>query len=454
MKLACIIPTLNRADLLHKQLDRDLNDFYRKTYNTNIIDNGDQGIIAPNITVTRLPKNIGVAAAWNLGVKQADSIGATHVALINDDIELGFTYEYLLQHLEPYNLDTTVVTSQEHWSFVVTSIKLIKELGYFDEKYFPAYYEDTDFKARLALHGYKHVALSKLNAKVFRNSQTIAKDPQLNKNFKMNKDRFFSKFPKGQVPTIVESILYNGEADLLIERLNYTNQYVNRWFITEWDYTFQGEEKGLSLFSDLMSEKIPPDILKKVTILVPPDKPTSSAWDNEYYCRNFAKHELSHLPDNTLITLSDLDEIPDYASILSQIFSDLPEREKIYTLDMWDQYYNTNWVFKKKQKMAKMFFKPLLQNLTPQRIRMHPPTKIIADAGWHLSYFMDAAKIRKKLMSFSHTEFNCEPYINISYIQDRIAKGEDLFRRPKNQYDLRPATEFTNYKKPPFYVTS
>jgi beta-1,4-mannosyl-glycoprotein beta-1,4-N-acetylglucosaminyltransferase len=456
MKIALIIPTINRADLLEKQFDRDYIDFYSQCFYTHIIDNGDQGIIPPgSVQVTKTSVNLGVAGSWNLGINIAKAKGATHVILLNDDIELGFSLKHLIDSTKDIDLETTLVTSEKNWSFIFSSINLFEEVGPFDEKFYPAYFEDDDYRNRLQMFGFKHVALSKLNPKVYRNSQTIKKAPELNSNFLKNKERFHKKYQNGASPYVVETFMYNGEVDLLKKRLLFSDRFVDKWFITEWDYTFQAKEKGLSFYSDIMSADIPKELLQKIVLLVPPDKPLQNdAWTNEYYCRNFASTQLKHLSDNTLIIVSDLDEIPDYATVFRKMFSHLHKKDKIYSLEMWDQYYNLNWAFAKKTRAAKILYKPLLNQFTLQQIRSYPPANTFFDAGWHLSYFMEPEQIRDKLKSFAHTEFNKEPYTDLSYIQDRISKGEDLFKRPKNQYDLRPTSEFNNYKKPPFYGTN
>jgi hypothetical protein len=50
-------------------------------------------------------------------------------------------------------------------------------------------------------------------------------------------------------------------------------------------------------------------------------------------------------------------------------------------------------------------------------------------SGWHFSYFMDVERIKLKIRSFSHQEYNTPYYVNDNFIQDKIDKKIDLFER-------------------------
>jgi hypothetical protein len=52
-----------------------------------------------------------------------------------------------------------------------------------------------------------------------------------------------------------------------------------------------------------------------------------------------------------------------------------------------------------------------------------------ARAGWHFSYFGGADRIKKKITSFSHQEYNKPEIVDSSHIEKSIAGGHDLFDR-------------------------
>lgn len=126
--------------------------------------------------------NIGVAAAWNKGLKQAVRDGRRYALIANDDILLETQtvrncYEYIR------DADVTVVSpnfcvpdrdgsqmyfdrslgviESIHWSCVFIDIyKLVESCGWFDENFFPAYFEDNDMFYRMHLAGQKHHLLT------------------------------------------------------------------------------------------------------------------------------------------------------------------------------------------------------------------------------------------------------------------------------------------------------
>ena len=55
-------------------------------------------------------------------------------------------------------------------------------------------------------------------------------------------------------------------------------------------------------------------------------------------------------------------------------------------------------------------------------------SSMIPDAGWHGSYLMSIERIQAKIKSFSHQEYNKEPFINLTYIRDCVENGRNLFK--------------------------
>ena len=59
----------------------------------------------------------------------------------------------------------------------------------------------------------------------------------------------------------------------------------------------------------------------------------------------------------------------------------------------------------------------------------HVNWNIIEDGGWHFSFLMDSADIRKKLLSFAHSEFSGEKFSSLKAIENKINQKKDLFER-------------------------
>ncbi len=66
---------------------------------------------------------------------------------------------------------------------------------------------------------------------------------------------------------------------------------------------------------------------------------------------------------------------------------------------------------------------------------------VIAECGWHASYFMNPAGIKRKLESFCHREFDKSEYKNISSIMRKVEVGTDLYDRVSERETLREYNE-------------
>lgn len=447
--ITIIIPTINRADLLKESL-RDLKGTgLLKNYNLIIIDNGAQDLsfVPLDVKIIKNKENVGVARSWNQGLQHAFASDECHTALVlNDDIIFGKTPAELQNLLQAHDLRTQVLTSPEHWCAFFIGKELYEKVGPFDETFYPAYYEDTDYRNRILLSGGSLIKTPSLSPKVFNNSMTIKKDPSLNKNFEKNKEYFFQKWgPNGTLPRVTEVFMYNGELTALKARLTQTHKHVDRWIIVEGDHTFQGEAKTQAFIDDLEDPFFDPYSDRIVPSIYQFKNPKrQSAWDNEYELRNHLK---SKLPIDTWCMISDLDEIPDYDMILPYIWQTLPDKRKVYTPELWDQYYHTGWVFKNKIQAGSLFFNNRnFSHLSAQHLRKNTNAEIIPNGGWHLSYFMSPEDIANKLNSFAHSEFNTPYYKDLERIKKCIKEGKDLFDR--EEYKLRPTSDFPDYKEP------
>lgn len=201
--LGLIIPSLNRADLLQgalQALNAQSNEFDKLI----IIDNGNQGleISGSHIECIVPEKNLGVAASWNLGVRSLfENPAVTHVMACNDDIELG--KDQLLKIREKLSLhpDHWFFVGPFQWSVWVMSRQAIDVMAYeegkwFDEGFFPAYFEDNDFHYRFdSLCPGRYMGdVAELEPEVKRISMTIKKDPRLNDGFARTRKYYINKW--------------------------------------------------------------------------------------------------------------------------------------------------------------------------------------------------------------------------------------------------------------------
>ncbi len=172
--LPICIPTLNRGhDRLQALLEtalRDDNDM--QPSKIIIMDNGNQFPNATDISdfedkdpellaILSAPEqvilvtaklNLGVGASWNWFL---NNVPMEHGAMVisNDDITF---------HKETLRMLYEEIQKPEHnfvlplgvWAIFAETEKLHKEIGDFDENFYPAYFEDNDFHYRMKLKGY------------------------------------------------------------------------------------------------------------------------------------------------------------------------------------------------------------------------------------------------------------------------------------------------------------
>jgi len=190
--IALGIPTINRADLLQEALE-----VYKETWygrHVYIVDNGHQQITttASNQKVLTMPHNLGVSGSWNLLCQTLFAKGYTHVALLNDDIIWRKTADEIEEYIDANPNDFYLGLGT--WCLFVIPLTTWEKVGKFDEQFFPAYFEDNDYCLRMRNDGLKRDMSPFFNPEVFRNSQTIAKDPTLNGNFDRNRQLFMDKW--------------------------------------------------------------------------------------------------------------------------------------------------------------------------------------------------------------------------------------------------------------------
>jgi len=210
-KFAIGIPTLNRADLLIPSLMKYINDF--EGVEIHIIDNGDQDLEKfenyDNIFIHSQQKNIGVAASWNM---LCDIIYAKHdwALLLNDDVYLGYGTDAINEVIDD-NKTFGLIQSHLNFSVVLLNKIFFIFVGRFDEDFYPAYYEDSDYLYRMKLLGLIQGVDTRLNPIDARVSQTYEKCPEfVNDAMKYSRLKYIEKW--GNIPLLeTYKIPYNGE---------------------------------------------------------------------------------------------------------------------------------------------------------------------------------------------------------------------------------------------------
>ena len=196
MSFAIGIPTLNRVDLLLPSLIKYVTEDF-KDIQIHIIDNGKQdlsflNILSPNVFVYEEEKNLGVAASWNKLCKIIFE-KHNHALILNDDVYLGYNTDTLNSVINKYEYG--LVQSYVSWSVILMSKYMYDYIGDFDETFYPAYYEDSDYLYRMKLKGIRQDVEAELNPQTVRISMTQERDPELvNASMQENRLRYIEKW--------------------------------------------------------------------------------------------------------------------------------------------------------------------------------------------------------------------------------------------------------------------
>ena len=134
--------------------------------------------------------------------------------------------------------------------------------------------------------------------------------------------------------------------------------------------------------------------------------------------------------------ISDIDEIPNpnkfnefdlknkYACFLQRNF-----QSKINLLNVTDGDWAGTKICKKKYLRSPQWLRDIKVKKRPFWKIFSTNIQLIKNGGWHFSFLKDPNSIRKKIISYSHQEYNTSDFTNIENIKKKISSGEDLFQR-------------------------
>jgi len=257
---------------------------------------------------------------------------------------------------------------------------------------------------------------------------------------------------------VYDAFLFFNELDLLEIRLTMLDPYVDYFVISECDYTFSGNKKPFyfeenkNLFSKFLhkiihvknyntneteilvntftesKKNVFDNIIKYYEgVKNSPETDFGKAhWCREYLHREFVSLGLSECNDDDIIIFSDLDEIPSPEAIKN--IKNLSLDENDFTLKQDYHYYFVNnllemdWMGSIISKYGSMK-SDSLNNLRRKRLN----NVILENSGWHLSFVGGVDRIKQKIESYGHQEYNND-YIKKN-IEDKITQNADLFGR-------------------------
>ena len=248
------------------------------------------------------------------------------------------------------------------------------------------------------------------------------------------------------------------DEDLILDiRLNILFDNVDKFIIAEATKDHAGKDKKLNFdFKNFpkFKNKIEYIIIDNLPINV---KTKKNDWHENHLRDQFQRNSLSkgykNDGDDDLIMISDIDEIPDPKKISSfkfdkkyACFMQKNFQSKLNLLNITNNFWPGTKICQKKYLKSPQWLRNIKTKKRPfWKIFKDKEPQIINDAGWHFSFLKDPSSIKRKIISYSHQEFNKEEFTNLKNIELKIKKGEDLFNRNIKYKAIKVDESFPKY---------
>jgi len=241
---------------------------------------------------------------------------------------------------------------------------------------------------------------------------------------------------------LIDSFLFFNEAELAELRIKYLNNLVDYFVVVEADITHQGKKKGwnfpkilesnLKEFSNKIQYhqlNIDPEKIKNEESWIIDDVKGDDAWRIENFQRNYIKTACKKFSNDDILIISDVDEIPSKQKLE---FIKLCDFKKIAPVALEQYLFHIDCNFLKIETWRGSIV------TTMQMCNVYSPHQLrrarnrishFSESGWSFSSFGGPDKIKEKLESIAHKEFNNDKFKNIDHILNCQKTGKDLFHR-------------------------
>jgi beta-1,4-mannosyl-glycoprotein beta-1,4-N-acetylglucosaminyltransferase len=237
-------------------------------------------------------------------------------------------------------------------------------------------------------------------------------------------------------PTIYIGNQYWREEELLFLKLNefalQLKDYNWKIIIVENDKTFTGKNKEYN-FDKIKDtnkfSKFKDNIIHIKMNGFGAEELQNSPMQNDFIQKRAMIEGFKNAKDNDILVICDLDEIPDFRTILTYFNNDLNNIDKIYSLQirLYYYYYNCKALFEDDRVTIckKKDFKGVDEHRAGPS--MGVPRIWIPNAGWHFSYLGGTEAVKTKVQNFGHSELNTPEVI--SGIEENIKNLKDIYGR-------------------------
>ena len=229
-------------------------------------------------------------------------------------------------------------------------------------------------------------------------------------------------------------MLYDGEIDALAIRLLELDAVVDWFVIVESTLTCSGLPRTISL--DPGDPRITHFAARFRHVIVADMPKSEDPWQREIWQRNAVLRGIPDTAPDDLLILSDVDEIPRAAAVSKMA---LDVGTAVFGLELGLFYFFVNYRNVEGPESSITWTvaarRGVLDTISPNHLRYavrerSVKARIIGNAGWHFSYLMNVAGIRRKVAAFSHQEFNTKAFLDQIDIEALVHSHGDFFQRP------------------------
>lgn len=240
---------------------------------------------------------------------------------------------------------------------------------------------------------------------------------------------------------IFDCFTFSHELDLLEIRLNYLNDIVDVFVLTESEQTFTGLKKELNFLKNKKRfEKFLPKIRHVIAPAItnlpsindyPPNTPCYSCWQREHWQMNYYFNKLQDAAPEDILLINPIDEIP-RIEIIKENISTIT-KPKCCIQDLY--FYKLNLMAINNESTQKLLIENpehgrqrnrldnrsgqsykwygtiiaqnqyISRNFWPYQHHQRHNMEIIPNAGWHYTYVSKEEDILRKIKSFSHADY-------------------------------------------------
>lgn len=237
---------------------------------------------------------------------------------------------------------------------------------------------------------------------------------------------------------VIDVFTFNGEYDLLEIRLNILNDYVDQFIIVEAPTTFSGKPKPLYYEEQkeryakwhnkikyfVIDERYSDD--EYLQAMGSPNTHGATHWQHEFLQKESIKKALTHLNDEDMVFIGDVDEIWEMVSLPPE------ETETQYggtgklKLRVYSYYLNN--------RSNEEFWGTLvgkygnIKNECLNHLRSNPNAKSNSYCGWHFTSMGGYEEVKRKLSdSYTRESYWTEQVEN--NLKDNVEKSKDFLGR-------------------------